>query len=162
MASDEIETFRRLLESLQPYPQMQFLLFAEKWGAPEEELLDFCRQEGHSIQLYALGDLAQRAPEAPEIRLRPYRVDQPRYNLQGRLYNHAFITAIPPEEPIAFARKVYTGLVNAGSFYLFCSPAEAPGWQEALEAANYVAGSLIELSPQRCIVSARKMHGWGG
>jgi hypothetical protein len=162
MASDEIETFRRLLESLQPYPQMQFLLFAEQWGAPEKELLDFCRQEGHGIQLYAMGDLTAKAPDDPEtLRMRPYRTEQPRYNLQGRLYNHAFITAIPPDAPTAFAQKVYTGLANAGNFYLLCTPAEAPRWHEALEAANYVAGSLIELGPRHCIVSARKMHGWG-
>jgi len=162
MVSDATATFRRLLESLQPYPQMQFLLFAEEWGALEEELLDFCRREDHSIQLYALGDLAERAPQdAERLRIRPYRVEQPRYNLQGRLYNHAFVTATPPDDRESFARKVYTGLVNAGGFYLLSTPVEAFKWQEALEAANYLAGSTIALDAEHCIVSARKMHGWG-
>ncbi len=162
MASSESKIFRRLLESLQPYPDMRFLLFAKRWGELEEELLQFCKDQNHSIQCYEMGEFLAPSHDRALFRSRAYRIEQSRYNLQGRLYNHAFVTAIPADEPLSFAKKLYSGLVNAGSLYLFCSKEEALSWQEALEAANYVASSLIELNSWRCIVSARKMHGWGG
>jgi len=154
---------REVLESLQPYPQMQFLLFAQEWGTLEEELLAFCREEDHSLLLYGLEELSEAAPvEDPRLRHRPYRIEQPRYNLQGKLYNHAFVTAAIPDEPEAFARKLYTGIANAGGLYLRTEPTNLPLWQSVLERANYVAASSIALGEGDLLLYARKMHGWGG
>ena len=153
---------REVLESLQPYPQMQFLLFAQQWGPLEEELLEFCRRRDHSVQLYGVGAMSEAAPiEDPRLRHRPYRVEQPRYNLQGRLYNHAFVTAAIPDEPEAFLRKLYTGIANAGGVYLQTDNENLPRWQTMLEDANYVAASTIALTEGDLLLYARKMHGWG-
>ena len=163
MNREAVGTFRRLLESLHPYPRMQFLLFAKNWGALEEELLRYCEAEDHSILLYRLEGLpAEDLPESERIRQRPYRIDQPRYNLQGKLYNHAFVTALPPEAPADFARKVYTGIVNAGGLYLLLERKDLEAWEAALTEANYVATSTIDLSGDLLLLHGRKMHGWGG
>ncbi len=163
MSRTSAAILREVLESLQPYPQMQFLLFAQEWGPMEEEMLAFCREQDHTLLLYGLGELSGAAPlEDPRLRHRPYRIEQPRYNLQGKLYNHAFVTAAIPDEAEAFARKLYTGIVNAGGLYLRTDPANLPRWQAALEGANYVAASSIPLSEKSLLLYARKMHGWGG
>ena len=157
------ETFGKLLESLQPYPQMQFLLFSGEWGAPERRLLEFCEARDHRLMLYRLpGGPEAPPPENERIRLRPWRREQSRYNLQGRLYNHAFVTALPPEEPETFAAKVYTGIANAGGLYLFVPLPETRKWEEVLSQSNYVAISRIEEREGLCLLAARKMHGWGG
>ncbi len=162
MSQTSAEILRKVLESLQPYPQMQFLLFADRWGPLEEELLEFCRQKDHSLQLYGVGTLSEAAPpEDPRLRYRPYRIEQLRYNLQGRLYNHAFVTAEIPDNPEAFARKLYTGIANAGGLYLRTNPEGLPHWQTVLESANYVAASSIPLTEGHLLLYARKMHGWG-
>ncbi len=163
MSRTSAAILREVLESLQPYPQMQFLLFAQEWGPMEEEMLAFCREQDHTLLLYGLGELSGAAPlEDPQLRHRPYRIEQPRYNLQGKLYSHAFVTAAIPDEAEAFARKLYTGIVNAGGLYLRTDPANLPRWQAALEGANYVAASSISLSGESLLLYARKMHGWGG
>ena len=163
MPQRRTETFRKILESLQPYPRMQFLLFAREWGEMEKELLEFCEREDHSLMLYRLEGLEESAlPESSRIRQRPYRPEQQRYNLQGKLYNHAFVLGEIPEPAEEFARKVYTGIANAGGLYLQLSVAEATRWQPILEASNYVATNRIDLDEATTMLYARKMHGWGG
>jgi len=163
MSRSSAAILRQVLESLQPYPQMQFLLFAREWGPLEEELLAFCREEDHSLLLYGLGELSEAAPVKDlRLRHRPYRIEQPRYNLQGKLYNHAFVTAAIPDNAEAFARKLYTGIANAGGLYLQTDAAELPLWQSVLEQTNYVAASSIPLDGEDLLLYARKMHGWGG
>jgi hypothetical protein len=157
------ETFGRLLESLQPYPQMQFLLFSSRWGEREEALLRFCERNGHTIMLYRLpGPEEPEIPPSDRIRQRPWKRSQERYNLQGKLYNHAFVISTPPEPPEKFLRKVYTGIANAGGIYLFLPREEADTWERALENDNYVAIAPIERTGETLLLGARKMHGWGG
>jgi hypothetical protein len=163
MAETMATTLERLLDSLQPYPAMQFLLFAEGWGPLERTLLEYAEREGHTILLYTLRDeLADALPDSDALRHRPYRLEQPRYNLRGRLYNHAFVFGTIPDTPESFARKVYTGIANAGELFLRLPLGEVPEWERCLEAGNYVALSRIEVREGICLLAARKMHGWGG
>ena len=163
MRKRRTETFRLILESLQPYPKMQFLLFSGNWGEMEAELLEFCEREDHSLMLYRLEGLDEMSlPETPRIRQRPYRREQQRYNLQGKLYNHAFVLGTIPEPPAEFARKVYTGIANAGGLYLLMKNGEAAEWEALLMESNYVALNTIELDEEFLLLYARKMHGWGG
>ena len=157
------DTFRQLLDSLQPYPQMHFLLFADEWGAMEETLLAFCEEKDHSILLYRLPGLEEaELPTSGRIRQRPFRIEQPRYNLQGKLYNHAFVTGKIPGDSRTFARRVYTGIANAGGLYLLLDEEESAAWEAILLESNYVASSTIPLDKGDVLLYARKMHGWGG
>jgi len=157
-------TFAALLDSLPPYPQMRLLLFCRGWGEEEEELLRFAREGGHSVLLYRMGEEGP-IPEDPLLSVKPYREEQPRYNLRGRLYNHAFVLSEPPEEPREFLPKLHTGIANAGGVYIGL-PADDPErlreWERALEESYYVAAHPIEIDRERLILGARKMHGWGG
>jgi len=159
-------TFEKLLESLQPYPQMQLLLFSERWGPLEETLLDYAERNDHEILLYMIEAFPEDAlPDSARLNGRPYRREQPRYNLQGKLYNHAFVFGEIPDEPEDFARKVYTGVANAGGLYLLMDteePAKKQHWETSLIESNYVATSTIALDKKRLLLYARKMHGWGG
>ena len=166
MSDQAAGTLKILLDSLQPYPNMLLLLFAEEWGPLEATLLEYAETNGHTILLYSLAEgLPERLPDSPRLRHRPYRIEQPRYNLQGRLYNHAFVFGGIPDTPEAFAKKVYTGIANAGGLYLLmdrADPQESADWEATLLASNYVAVNTIELDEKRALLFARKMHGWGG
>ena len=159
-------TFEKLLKSLQPYPQMQFLLFSERWGPLEEVLLEYAERNDHGILLYTIEAFPEDAlPDSARLSRRFYRKEQPRYNLQGRLYNHAFVFAEIPDAPETFARKVYTGIANAGGLYLLMNteePAKKQHWETSLIESNYVATSTLALDKKRLLLYARKMHGWGG
>jgi len=160
------ETFRKLLASLQPYPNMRFLLFAEKWGVPEKVLARYCSEGGHELLLYRLGDSfgEEGIPSLSFLKHRPYRTAQQRYNLQGRLYDHLFVTGeLPDPEP--FAAKVYSAIANAGRLYILSDNTRSRQnllWEQWLEKANYVSCNLIDLDGKRLFISAKKMHGWGG
>jgi len=166
MNTQAAETLKTLLESLQPYPNMLLLLFSAEWGPLETTLLRYAESDGHTILLYTLEKgIREHLPDSPRLRSRPYRIEQPRYNLQGRLYNHAFVFGRIPDTPRAFAQKVYTGIANAGGLYLLMGPAalQRPAdWEATLLASNYVATNLIELDAEQQLLFARKMHGWGG
>jgi hypothetical protein len=165
MPSSAAETFAKVLESLQPYPNMQFLLFTPRWGPLEATLLEYVERGEHSLLVYTMNESLERElPVSPRLRHHPYRVEQPRYNLRGRLYNHAFVLGLPGDEPESFARKVYTGIANAGGLYLLFEREDSAleDWEAALLRGNYVASSHIDLDEHSRMLVARKMHGWGG
>jgi hypothetical protein len=166
MENKAAKTLEVLLESLQPYPDMMLLLFASEWGILEATLLAYARRHGHTLLLYTLREgMESELPDSEALRHRPYRIEQPRYNLRGRLYNHAFVFGKIPDTPEAFSRKVYTGIANAGGLYLLIDPREPStlqNWESILLASNYVAANAIDLDEERSLLFARKMHGWGG
>jgi len=166
MAEEAAKTLEKVLDSLQPYPEMQLLLFSGRWGPLETTLLRFAEREGHTILLYTLSEeLVTRLPDSTQLKHRSYRIEQPRYNLRGRLYNHAFVFDTVPDTPESFARKIYTGIANAGGLYLLLKGEEAENaarWERVLLGSNYVAANPIGLDDRQILLSARKMHGWGG
>ena len=155
------KTFKEILNSLQPYPQMQFLLFSDSWGKFEDTLLEFSKSNNHSILLYKMGSLEDNTPNSPLLKKRLYKPTQERYNLQGKLYNHAFVMALP-DDFSKFAKRVYTGVANGGGLYLITPKTEVVTLEQILLNSNYVAINPISLDEDRVILYARKMHGWGG
>jgi hypothetical protein len=160
----ESETLQKLLASFQPYPNMRFMLFARKWSHMEQTISDFCENNGHGLFLYRFPGLDEEdVPKKDFLGHKPYRIDQRRYDMQGKFYEYIFVNGKLPD-PKLFLRKIYPAIANAGRLYIMTettSSTELDLWEQLLCEANYVSTSMIELSETTHFVSAKKMHGWG-
>jgi hypothetical protein len=158
---DSLETFEMILNSLEKYPNMRFMLFCSSWGVLEQELESFCRQNGHSLLVYQTKELDIMKKSLTSIKIKDYSPKQQRYNLQGRLYNYIFIHELP-ETLDNFLKKIYSSVANGGRVYLFSSKS-IDIWRvmESFENQNYVSISKIELDNSTLYISGKKMHGWG-
>ncbi len=158
------QTLDALLNSLQPYPNMRFLLFTSKWEEAEETLSNFCALNGHEIQLYMMGDRFDIDKDTNHyIKIKPYKKGQPRYNLHGRLYDYIFIFDKIEEDDIF--KRLYSSIANGGRVYILMQKDEYRlkyRLQEIMSEANYLSFSDIEIDKNSIFFSAKKMHGWGG
>ena len=152
----------QLLNSLQPYPNMRFLLFTDRLDSLERVLFKYCEDEGHEIQIYNMSN-SEFNIESKNIKIRPFNPAQPRYNLHGRLYDYCFVHK-RPEDTDSFLSRVYSAIANAGRIYITMdidNKNEIYALQTLLEEKNFVSISQIELDEKELYVSAKKMHGWG-
>ncbi len=152
----------QLLDSLQPYPNMRFLLFTDRLEGLERILFEYCDSEGHEVQIY---DMSSEGLDIKKegIKIRPFKSAQPRYNLHGRLYDYCFVHT-KPEDMDSFLSTVYGAIANAGRIYIVMSSSnkdEIYSLQSLLEEKNFVSISKIELDENELYLSAKKMHGWG-
>lgn len=88
---------------------------------------------------------------------------RPRFHMQSKLYDALFISVLP-DERIEFFKKVYSALKNAAPLFILINKGQkelAKVLETELIESNYVATNRMELG-EFYIVSARKMHGWGG
>jgi len=155
------KNLRELLESLQPYPNMRFLLFASKWGVREDTILDFCIERDYELQLYKLTEFD--SPNVDNIKSRLFKEEQKRYNLQGRLYDYLFVTGGIPDIK-EWLKRVYSAVMNGGRVYIFLLEKDRfkiDEISEYMQESNYVSVNPIELSKDTIIISGKKMHGWG-
>lgn len=137
---------------------MRFLLFASGWGEEERALYGFCREGGYELHLYMVGDEPIPVPEG--VRTRPYRSDQRRYDLGGRLFDHVFVTA-PLPDPLRWLERVHSAVMNGGRvFVAHFGSLDPEAWERAMEERDFVAVHPIESEGLR-MVSGKKMHGWG-
>jgi len=151
---------KELLDSLQPYPNMRFLLFSDSWGELEEELLSFCKEHQHELQLY---DASKDGIdiECDILKKRVYKESQPRYNIHGRLYDYCFIH-FESESIEEFLKKIYSAVANSGRVYILLdSKDRALELEKLFYNLNFVSVSKIELDNKELYLSAKKMHGWG-
>ena len=156
---NRLETFKELLSSLEPYPNMRFMLFCDSWGELERELDSFILQNGHSLLVYTTLEL--NLPKKSHRKIKLFNPKQPKYNQQGRLYNYIFINHLP-EDFATLAKKVYSSVANGGRVYLLREISDTISeLQSSFEEANYLSVSKIELDSNMLYITGKKMHGWG-
>jgi len=100
----------------------------------------------------------------PRITVRSISLDQARYHRQAKLYDYVFVDAMIAD-PDLFVKRLYPAMKNGANIFLLLPPpshAVVESWRKALEAHFYVAFSAFELSESYHVISAKKMHGWGG
>ena len=155
-------TLIELLKSLQPYPSMRFLLFCNSLSNLENRLIDYCDSRDYEVQIY---DMSGKGLEVDKefVKVREFKATQPRYNLQGKLYDYCFIHSLPPniEE---FLKRIYSAIANAGRIYIELDIKDKESIysiSSMLQESNFVSISKIELDENRVYISGKKMHGWG-
>jgi len=97
--------------------------------------------------------------------VRLLHLKQPRYGMQGKFYDYLYVSATIEEEMLGeFIQKVYTVIKSGGIILAFTdkNPQTYERWFHALQDNYFVAINPIDISDDFHIISARKMHGWGG
>ncbi len=130
------------------------------------ETLEACEGE---YQLQCLSDecrerLHRRFAPTRAIKVRAVSWDQPRYHIQAKLYDFVFVEA-PVPDPQHFLKTIYTAMKNAADIFILL-PSDRQDrietWRQSMEANYFVAFSTFALDDRTQIVTAKKMHGWGG
>jgi len=102
---------------------------------------------------------------SPSSSVRLLHLKQPRYGMQGKFYDYLYTSATIEEEMLGeFIQKVYTVIKSGGIILAFTdkNPQTYERWFHALQDNYFVAINPIDISDDFHIISARKMHGWGG
>jgi len=90
---------------------------------------------------------------------------QPRYGMQGRFYDYLYVSATIKDEMLEeFIKKVYTVIKSGGIIIAFTDKNSQTyeRWFHLLQDNYFVAINPIDISEDFHIMSAKKMHGWGG
>jgi hypothetical protein len=163
MENEKSEGLQKLLASLQPYPNMRFLLFCEEWGAKERTIGDFCLRSGHELQVYTLSREIPQDGYGKHIRVSGFRSDRRRYDIQGRLYEYAFIECDMDDMEVLL-EKLYPAMANAGIVYIdtaYLDKEKIPKLKDMSERCNYIGGDFMDPGTGSDYFYCRKMHGWG-
>ena len=98
------------------------------------------------------------------VSIRSFDPSQKRYNTQAKLYDFVYVeAAIGSAEP--FLNKLHRAMKNGADLFVLLSAADVhtiENWRIALEAQYFVAYNAFELDDTTTVLSAKKMHGWGG
>jgi len=108
--------------------------------------------------------LSHRFTLTDAIKVRPVFWSQPRYHVQAKLYDFVFVES-PVPNPKHFLKTIYTAMKNAANIFILLPSEhkdEIETWRNIMEENYYVAFSTFALNDTIQIVSAKKMHGWGG
>jgi uncharacterized LabA/DUF88 family protein len=79
------------------------------------------------------------------------------------MYDFVFVEAVI-DEKIHFVKTVYASMKNAGNIFVLQNHDKQceEEWRITFEENFFVAFSAFDLDEQTRIISAKKMHGWGG
>ena len=108
--------------------------------------------------------MQHRFADTPTCKVRMLALESPRYHIQAKLYDFVFVEAHIPD-PEHFLKTVYAAMKNAANIFILLPSAQThqiETWRSIMEENYYVAFSSFELNNTIQIVSAKKMHGWGG
>jgi len=102
---------------------------------------------------------------SPHSSVRLLHPQQPRYGMQGKFYDYLYVTADIEDALLGeFIQKVYTVIKSGGIIIAFTDKnlETYERWFHLLQDSYFVAINPIDISEDFHIITARKMHGWGG
>jgi len=158
-----------LIRIIPDHPGMRIMHFVDVPTVLVDKLADLTRVRACEYQLQCLDpDLAasmqHRFADTPTCKVRMLAIESPRYHIQAKLYDFVFVEAYIPD-PEHFLKTVYSAMKNAADIFILLPEEQThqiETWRNIMEANFYVAFSSFALDDQIRIVSAKKMHGWGG
>ncbi len=159
----------QLTRIIPDHPALRLMHFVEASTPLIDTLAPLAQSRDYEYQLLALDDtlsalLLDQYATTDAIKIRPITFDRSRYNLQAKQYDFVFVEAAV-ENKEHFVKTVYGAMKNAANIFLLLSTGDAgeiETWRKVLEENFFVAFSSFELDEARKVVSAKKMHGWGG
>ena len=160
----------QLIQIIPDHPALRLMHFVDATTPLMDKLATLAISRDYEYQLLCLDEtlaasLSQQYTTAHEIKVRPITLDRSRYHLQGKLYDFVFVEA-SVESKEHFVTTVYSAMKNAANIFILL-PAKADkeeieSWRRILEENFFVAFSAFGLGDTLQVVSAKKMHGWGG
>ena len=161
--------YEQLLGVIPDHPQLRILHFApaDTPLAAALAALTQARQYEYlllSFDADAAQSLAERYAPYPHIRVRHVTHQQARFHTQARQYDYVFVESDIPD-PYRFLPRVHTAMKNAATLFVLRAhddPQETERWRMGMEEHYFVAFNAFGLGESLHLISAKKMHGWGG
>ncbi len=160
----------QLIQIIPDHPALRLMHFVDATTPLIDKLATLTISRDYEYQLLCLdgtlaASLSQQYTTVHEIRVRPISLDRSRYNLQAKLYDFVFVESTILDKS-HFAKTVHPAMKNAANIFIILpkrsSNEEVETWQRVLEENFFVAFSTFELDDSFHVISAKKMHGWGG
>jgi hypothetical protein len=169
MQTDNIHPVDQLLGVIPDHPALRIMHFVDTHSILIDTLAKLTAARDYEYRLLCFDDVqyqlfARRFDDHHAIQIKHATHTQPRYHIQAKLYDYVFVEATLPD-PDAFLKKVYTSMKNAAMIFILIptnTPKAIEPWQRAAEEHYFVAFNTFQLTDTVQIISAKKMHGWGG
>ena len=151
---------RELFAIVPKLPGVRVYQFARD-RATSQELVDFCKEAGHYLEIVALDDDIYEQIRDLDAKVRRLDESKERYNQRSMNFDTIFIDydIHRLQDMEQFFRKVYRMTKNAGDIVFQIAPEELDAMTQFLVDLNYVAINPIE-SQGQLYLTAKKLHGW--
>jgi len=132
-----------------------------------EKIFKFIQQRDYEFQLNLINEnnIYKDKYNIPQISsVRFLDLNRNSFMLQAKLYDFIYISA-DIENIGDFSKKIYKVIKGSGIIIIFIDKSKnniLQKWIEELENNFFVAINTIDISDDFEILSAKKMHGWGG
>jgi hypothetical protein len=171
------KTIEDIVNIILPYPATRVMQISDAEAYFDDEiklskrLFELTKVREYDFQLNLLNSEKVSAYKeqfvVPEVSssVRPLHPKQPRYGMQGKFYDYLYVTASVEEELLEeFVKKVYEVIKSGGLIIVFTDKnlQTYDRWFNLLQDNFFVAINAIDICEDFHIITARKMHGWGG
>jgi hypothetical protein len=160
--------YETLLEIIPDHPAMRIMHFAARPDKLSDALGDLTRTREYEYRLLAFDAdtadaLSQRYAHMPHIKTKTVSPAQKRFHIQAKLYDYIFVSCAI-EDKAHFAKAIHSAIKNGGIILIITSDphTDTEPWRLAFEEHFFVAFNRFELADGLHVISAKKMHGWGG
>jgi len=156
-----------LLDVIPDHPNMRIMHFVDEVTILSEQLSMLCHDREYEYLLLckdhnSLSPLLE-AHHSTGAKVKHIDLSKPRYHTQAKMYDYVFVESDIVEIE-HFLQTIYKAMKNSADIFILSrqDPILKEQWRQKLEENYFVAFSAFELTPHTCIISAKKMHGWGG
>ena len=162
-----------LLQIIPNHPALRVMLVADiNQNISNEDILiekifKFIQDRDYEFQLNLIREnsIYKDKYSIPQISsVRFLDLNRNSFMLQAKLYDFVYISA-NIEDINDFSKKIYKVIKGSGIIIIFIDKRDRDTlyrWREELENNFFVAINTIDISDNFEILSAKKMHGWGG
>jgi predicted nucleic acid-binding protein len=169
MHRDDTHPIDQLLTIIPDHPALRVMHFVDRPTPLIDALADLTRRRDYEYRLLCFDEaqsdtLSRHYALEKRITVQSVTHDQARYHRQAKMYDYLFVEAHIPEVD-TFLKKVYTSMKNAAPFFALIHPNQRnqiETWRRAAEENFFVAFNTFDLTDSLHVISAKKMHGWGG
>ncbi len=158
----------QLLSVIPDNPNQRIMHFGEECSGLVEKTAHLCADREYEYQIQCLNEeFANHAIEEypqPNIKIKQISLSQPRYHIQAKMYDFVFVET-EVEDKTHFLKTLYRAMKNAANIFVLYPKGkmtQEEEWRTIMEENYYVAFSAFDLNDEVRVISAKKMHGWGG
>ncbi len=160
--------YATLLNIIPDHPALRIMHFAAQPDGLSDALGDLTRAREYEYLLLTFDAdtteaFVHRFAHMPHVKIKTVSPVQKRFHIQAKLYDYVFVS-LSIEDKALFAQTIHSAIKNGGIVFVVTHDphTDTEPWRRAFEEHFFVAFNRFELSEGLHIISAKKMHGWGG
>ncbi len=165
MGKIEQKDFDKILSIIpQNYPSINIFHICDRYFETVAYIEEFSRHNGYSYDLFLIDESKRKYIKKENYKL--LKLSQRRYNRQSKKYEYVFVDLDlnQIEKLPLFFKKIYELSKNGAKLLMICKDRSKLGeLYKILEDEFFVAINPIDdVLEDLTVITARKMHGWGG